>query len=168
MAELLAALGAISAVGTIVSEGTKLSREIHDYIRRVQSAEKDIKLIAHDVESTAMLLQQFEKNLKMEQETRVCSAEFYSMTDQSVYECRVVFKDIRAALPPMVFLESEYKDDAFKMKGREKIRWPFRNDKIAPLRANIDRLKVHLNSMLLVMRHARDIHERQLADEWVL
>lgn len=165
MAELLAALGAISAVGTIASEGTKLSREINDYIRKARSADKDIKLIAHDVESTAMLLQQFEKNLRMEQETRVCSAEFYSMTDQSVYDCRAVFKDIRASLPSVIFLERQPEDEDFKMKGREKIWWPFKHDKIAPLRANIDRLKIHLNSMLLVMRHARDLHERQLADQ---
>ena len=52
-----------------------------------------------------------------------------------------------------------------ELKGKEKLKWPFKQTRIALLRTDLDRLKSNLNLMMNVMKHARDIHEREVRDK---
>lgn len=70
MAEVIAILGVISSVVGVAAEGLKLSQTLNTYIESVKFAEKDIQGIARDVKHTAVVLNQFGENLKLEEKTR--------------------------------------------------------------------------------------------------
>ena len=67
MAEAILVLGVIGSVVGIAAEGVKLSQTLNTYIENVRYAEKEIKLMAREVKGTAIILAQFEENLKLEQ-----------------------------------------------------------------------------------------------------
>lgn len=70
MAEVIAILGVISSVVGVAAEGLKLSQTLNTYIESVKFAEKDVQGIARDVKHTAVVLNQFGENLKLEEKTR--------------------------------------------------------------------------------------------------
>ena len=69
MAEAIAVLGVISSVVGVAAEGFKLSQTLNTYIENYKYAEKEITGVASDVKGTAIILAQFEENLKLEQKT---------------------------------------------------------------------------------------------------
>ena len=70
MAEVIAVLGIISSVVGVAAEGLKLSQTLNTYTTNVKFAEKDIQGIARDVKHTAVVLNQFGENLKLEENSR--------------------------------------------------------------------------------------------------
>jgi predicted membrane-bound spermidine synthase len=168
MAEPVTVLGATGAVIQIASEGLKLSRAINDYIKRARLADEDIKEISHEVESTVILLQQFGTNLKLEEQTQVCSTDYYRATYSAVQDCETAFEEIEAILPPAILGGDDGENKTANIKTRDRVRWPFKQTKIAVLKAKLDRLKPQLNLMLLVMRHARELHESRIAHRYAI
>ena len=54
--------------------------------------------------------------------------------------------------------------ETYAMRGRDRIKWPFKQTRINLLRSDLDRLKSDLNLMITVIRHAREMQEKREAD----
>jgi hypothetical protein len=167
MAEVLIVIGAISSVMGIAAEGLKLSSTLNSCVEKVRSAGRDIKDVVQDVKSTAVLLQQFGENLRMEKEVRLFSTEYYDELSRCAKDCQSIFKELELVFPAAI--NSEDPDNKISaMRGRDKLKWSFRHTKVALLRTNLDRLKLQLNTMLVVMIHKRDLYKQQSTERYVL
>ena len=149
----------------IAAEGIKLSKTLNTFVGQVRFAEKEIKGIATDVESTSIVLKQYGENLKLESESMICSFEFFQNTTRALNACAMCFKDIDTLLKESAtVVENEGVDGTVKytMKTKNRIRWPWQQSKVAVLRSDLDRQKANLLLMLEVMKHARDRHEEAM------
>lgn len=68
MAEVVAAIGVVGSVASIAAEGFKLYRTLDTFVENVKGADNDVKCIANDVKDTAVVLNQLENNLRLEEE----------------------------------------------------------------------------------------------------
>ena len=64
----------------------------------------------------------------------------------------------------MVTQDEKGNSKNFEIKGRGRFKWPFKRSKIDLLQAHLERLKNGLKLMISGMRHARDLHKKDLYD----
>lgn len=91
----------VGIVGTtlgVAAEGLRISQTLHEFMENVRLADTDIKEVAADVSSTAVVLQQFEANLKLDEESMICTREFYKVTLENIEDYSEVFSSIDQAL----------------------------------------------------------------------
>lgn len=161
------AFGIVGAAIGVAAEGLRLSQTLHEFVENVRLADTDIKEVADDVASTAVVLQQFEASLKLDEESMICTREFYKVTSENIEDCSAVFASIDKALQKSIKaikdapIASGSVDQVLELRKRDKFWWPFNKPKIENHRRNLDRLKANLNLKMQVMAHAREIHERQ-------
>lgn len=166
MAEVFGIVGA--AVG-VAAEGLKLSQTLYEFVENVRLADTDIKKVADDVSSTVVVLQQFEASLKLDEESMICTREFYKVTSENIDGCSAVFASIDKALQKSIRAMKDAPtagssfDQGFELRKWDKFLWPFNKPRVENLRRDLDRLKINLNLKMQVMAHAREIHERQKA-----
>lgn len=169
MAEVFGIVGA--AVG-VAAEGLRLSQTLYEFVENVRLADTDIKEVADDVSSTAVVLQQFEASLKLDEESMICTSEFYKVTSENIESCSAAFASIDKALQKSIKAVKDAPatngnvDQVFELRKRDRFWWPFNKQRVENHRRNLDRLKANLNLKMQVMAHAREIHERQKASRY--
>lgn len=96
----------------------------------------------------------------------VCKPELYESAFSHVRECDTIFKEIDGALAQPSDRDEEDKISLQipDLKRRERFKWPFKRSRISLLQSDLDRLKANLNLMISVMRHARDLYEKEVLD----
>lgn len=151
------AFGIVGAAIGVAAEGLRLSQTLYEFVENVRLADTDIKEVADDVSSTAVVLQQFETSLKLDEESIPCTREFYKVTSENIEGCSTAFASIDKALQRSIKVIK----DTPAANGY--LRWPFHKQRIENHRRNLDRLKANLNLKMQIMAHARKIHERQKA-----
>jgi hypothetical protein len=165
MAEVIAALGVVASVAQLADYGFKLSVKLYTFGESVYTADKSIKIISNDVSLTSTVLNELCRVLESDEE-HVVSNNALEATRHAVDECLVVFQQLNDALDKslgnMGMLEKL--DRKTKVKrgtvALEKLKWPFKQNKMELLRSNLDRLKASLTLMLQVLSYARDVSSR--------
>jgi len=162
MAEVIAALGIVASVAQLADFGFKLSVKLFTFSKAVASADTSIKEISNDVSLTSTVLKELCQILKAD-ESHVVSENAIEATSQTVKECLSIFEQLNDALDKSLenlgLLESKGKAKRGKV-ALEKLKWPFKQNKMEFLRSNLDRLKASLTLMLQVLSYARDISNR--------
>ncbi|PGG95407.1 hypothetical protein AJ79_10081 [Helicocarpus griseus UAMH5409] len=74
------------------------------------------------------------------------------------------FRDISQEMESTVILLQQFGDnlkleEQSQYQKRDRVRWAFKQPRISVLTTKLDRHKTHLNFMLVVMRHARDLEK---------
>jgi hypothetical protein len=165
MAEVIAALGVVASVAQLADYGFKLSVKLYTFGESVYTADRSIKIISNDVSLTSTVLNELCRVLEFDEE-HVVSNNALEATRHAVDECLAVFQQLNDALDKslgnMGMLE--------KLNGKtkvkrgtvalEKLKWPFKQNKMELLRSNLDRLKASLTLMLQVLSYARDVSSR--------
>jgi len=164
MAEVLAALAVVASVAQLADYGFKLSVKLFNFSEVVSSADKSIAGISSDVSLTSTVLKELCQIIK-EDESRVVSEGALIATAQTVKDCLSIFEELEAALDKSVgVLAGGGSDGKGKASKRrivgEKLKWPFKQQKMELLRSNLDRLKASLTLMLQVLSYARDVSNR--------
>jgi hypothetical protein len=165
MAEVIAALGVVASVAQLADCGFKLSVKLYTFSEAVYTADKSLKAISNDVSITSTVLKELCRIIETDEE-HVVSNNALEATKQTVDECLAVFEQLNDALDKglenMGLLEKS--DVKSKVKrgtiALEKLKWPFKQNKIELWRSNLDRLKASLALMLQVLSYARDISRR--------
>lgn len=166
------AFGIVGAAIGVAAEGLRLSQTLYDFVENVRLADTDIKEVADDVSSTAIVLQQFEASLKLDEESMICTREFHKVTSENIEGCSAAFASIDKALQKSIKAIRDIPaangnvDQVFELRKRDKFWWPFHKQRVENHRRNLDRLKANLNLKMQVMAHAREIHERQKASRY--
>lgn len=162
MAEVVALLGIVASVAQLADFGFKLSVKLFTFSKAVASADVSIKDISNDVSLTSTVLKELSQILQTD-DSRVVSENAVEATSQTVKECLWIFEQLNDALDKSLgnlgLLETKGK----AKRGRvalEKLKWPFKQNKMELLRSNLDRLKASLTLMLQVLSYARDISSR--------
>lgn len=165
------AIGIVGAAVGIAAEGLRLSQTLYEFVEKARLADADIKEIADDVKSTAIVLEQFGASLKLDEESMICSKEFYRVTSENIQDCSQAFISIDKALQKSIKavkdvpLTEASDDRVYELRKRDKFWWSFKQTRVEKLRSNLERLKANLNLKMQVMAHAREVHERQLASK---
>jgi hypothetical protein len=162
MAEVIATLGIVASVAQLADFGFKLSVKLYTFSNAVASADTSIKEISNDVSLTSTVLKELCQILQAD-ESHVVSENALEATSQTVKECLLIFEQLNDALDKSLgnlgMLENKGKAKRGKV-ALEKLKWPFKQNKMELLRSNLDRLKASLTLMLQVLSYARDISSR--------
>jgi hypothetical protein len=165
MAEVIAALGVVASVAQLADYGFKLSVKLYTFGESVYTADKSIKTISNDVSLTSTVLKELCLIIESDEE-HIVSNNALEATRHTVDECLAIFQQLNDALDKslgnMGMLEKL--DGKTKVKrgsvALEKLKWPFKQNKMELLRSNLDRLKASLTLMLQVLSYARDVSSR--------
>lgn len=162
MAEVVAAIGVVASVAQLADFGFRLSLKLFTFSKAVASADSSIKDISNDVSFTSTVLKELCQILQ-DDESHVVSENAVEATSQTVKECLVIFEQLNEALDKSLanlgMLENKGKANRGKV-ALEKLKWPFKQNKMELLRSNLDRLKASLTLMLQVLSYAQDISSR--------
>lgn len=153
------AVGLIASVASLADFGFKLSVKLFTYGQAMVNADKSIKDISNDISLTSTVLQELSGILKAG--SSIISAPAVSATENTVQECLSVFKELEAVLESSWTPFKEVNQKSARVeRGLERMKWPFKQNKLEPLRANLDRLKASLTLMLQVLSYGQDIQNR--------
>ena len=163
MAEAIAIIGLLSSVGSLVEQSSKLYKQIDTIAEGIKNADNQSKKVAHSVRSTCQILKQLQRNLESEKEVKACNDEFYADVELRVGECKQVFKELDSALRKAVpELPQDLTDlEAFLIRRRDQVTWPFRQPKLVAITIEIDRLKADLNTQIVLMIHTQTTQARR-------
>jgi hypothetical protein len=162
MAEVIATLGVVTSVAQLADYGFKLSVKLYNFSEAIYTADKSIKTISNDVSLTSTVLKELCIIIESDEE-HIVSNNALEATRHTVDECLAIFQQLNDALDKslgnMGMLEKL--DGKTKLKrgtvAFEKLKWPFKQNKIELLGSNLDRLKASLTLMLQVLSYARDV-----------
>jgi hypothetical protein len=162
MAEAIAAIGVVASVAQLADFGFRLSVKLFAYSKAVASADTSIKDISNDVSLTSTVLKELCQILQSD-ESHVVSENAVEATSQTVKECLLVFEQLNDALDKSLANLGVGQSNGKAKRGLvalEKLKWPFKQNKMELLRSNLDRLKASLTLMLQVQSYARDLSNR--------
>ncbi|TVY32320.1 hypothetical protein LOCC1_G007871 [Lachnellula occidentalis] len=166
MAEAIAAIGIVASVVQLADFGFKLSVKLFTFSKAVASADTSIQDISNDVSLTSTVLSELSQILQAD-ESHVVSENALETTRQTVKECMSIFEQLDHALDRSLRNLGILENKGKAKRGRvalEKLKWPFKQNKMELLRSNLDRLKASLALMLQVLSYAREISSRKAAD----
>ncbi|TVY14541.1 hypothetical protein LARI1_G007302 [Lachnellula arida] len=166
MAEAIAAIGIVASVVQLADFGFKLSVKLFTFSKAVASADTSIQEISNDVSLTSTVLSELCQILQAD-ESHVVSENALEATRQTVNECMSIFEQLDDALDRSLRNLGMLEEKGIARRGRvalEKLKWPFKQNKMELLRSNLERLKASLALMLQVLSYAREISSRKAAD----
>ena len=162
MAEVIAALGVVASVAQLADFGFKLSVKLFTFSKAVASADTSIKEISNDVSLTSTVLKELCQILQAD-ESRVVSENAFEATNRTVKECLAIFEQLNDALDKSLgnlgMLENKGKAKRGKV-ALEKLKWPFKQNKMELLKSHLDSLKASPTLMLQVLSYGRDLSSR--------
>jgi len=74
-----------------------------------------------------------------------------------------MFDEIDADFAEFV-LDEKGEKEIVELKGKGRVRWTLKRTRITWRRSELDRLKINLNLMISVIKHARDLYEKEFLD----
>ncbi|KPI35417.1 uncharacterized protein AB675_11726 [Cyphellophora attinorum] len=146
MAEVI---GIVAAVFQIADLGARLSVKLYTFSHKVKHAKNSVEAISKDISMTGNVLRQLGTELKKEEYAKLCTAEALKAAQSLVDECHGVFSDIDAAMgnannPAGI-------GGKVVMSFKNRLRFPYVQQQVEALQANLDRLKNSLLVMLNVL-----------------
>lgn len=162
MAEVVAALGVVASVAQLADFGFRLSIKLLTFSNAIASADTSVKGISNDVSLTSAVLKELYRILQ-EDDSHIVSDNAIEATSQTVKECLSIFEQLSDALDKSFANLGVLENKGKAKRGRialEKLKWPFKQNKMELLRSNLDRLRSSLTLMLQVLSYARDISNR--------
>jgi len=140
MAEVL---GIVTAIGSIVTCGFKLSRTIADAADEFGAAGTRVRSIAIDTKAVAVSLRQIRSRLRSKD--RPLSQRAVEVLREIVTQCRTDIDEIEACLMPLIAKAGEV------LSRKQRFRWLFAKSKIAGKQAALNSLKLTLSLFIHTM-----------------
>jgi hypothetical protein len=150
MAEIV---GLITAIGTIVAAGFKITRAIGAIRDDLGAATASIKAIAADTNFVTMILGQIRDRISS---NHVTDSDTLKILGEIVSRCRTDIEEIERLLLPLIGTKGKLKGTFSK---RQRIRWLFAKSKICSQLAALGSLKLTLSLF---------IHTVQLSDGYTI
>lgn len=145
MAEMV---GLVTAIGTIIGTGYKITKAIAKAREDIGAAEASVQAIATDTAFVTMILGQIRDRLNS---IRVIEVETLKILEGILLQCKTDIDAIEKTLLPII---ANVKHGGFKSK-RQRIRFLFARSKLCTQRATLGSLKLTLSLF---------IHTLQLSD----
>ncbi|KAK6366967.1 hypothetical protein LTS17_010518 [Exophiala oligosperma] len=138
-------LGVAASVIQIADLGARLSVKLFTFSRKIKSADKSIDSISQEIAATGAVLKQLGNELSKDENVELCSKEALATTKGLVDRCMDVFNDLNSSL------DGHFSSNSIVAGWKQRLKFPFLEDQIQLLRANLERLKSSLLVMLNVL-----------------
>ncbi|CZT15071.1 uncharacterized protein RCC_12286 [Ramularia collo-cygni] len=143
MAEIF---GTAASVVQVAEAGLSLATTLYTYAQSVKGAEEDIKRVARDVKLLAKVLQQLHQQIQGNGRVQTCTEEAVHDLEEVLVGCKEAFGEVNE-----VFIKSHSGRSTLSMT--DKLKWPLRSNKLAALRANLEKLNTTLLLILSVLAY---------------
>ncbi|KAF7189076.1 hypothetical protein HII31_09498 [Pseudocercospora fuligena] len=136
---------AIAAI-ELAEIGFSIAETFHEYAKGVNSSQKQIRNIGHEVDNTSKVLKQANLQLDIGQQSRLYSEEGRATAHSALDGCRQVFDNLKLFLDGVV----KYRPDGrVSVKTIEK--WPLKSSELEQSRRDLERCKSTLQLSLMVV-----------------
>ena len=160
MAEVV---GIVAAVFQIADLGGRLSIRLYAFSHQVKHAKESVENISKDVAVTGTVLQQLGNELKREEYAKLCTAEALKAAQSLVDQCHGVFTDIQTAIEGQT--SGNGLGGKAVMSFKNKLKFPYMQQQVEALQANLDRLKNSLLVMLNVIVLAGQLKRSETSND---
>ena len=152
MAEPFSTIAAAISLG---AEGVKLVKAIRTLVHEVRGASDEASATVKELESTVSVLDQFTKNVELEQANQVLFKNFFEEVQGTIKDCNDVFLVLRntleRAIPGILDFEGDPQD--FVARKRDSFKWPFIRPEIISTQNRLRRVKIELQLKSTVVVH---------------
>lgn len=145
-------IGAITTVASLASQALGIAKALHTFIQEVANADAEAKRIVDDLNMTSTILDQFKKNLEVEQKRPLLDPPFYTAIHNRIADCDAIFIELSIVLEdaaPGVLAPGVQVDE--HIRKRDKVAWPFTRTAILAIHSRLGMVKSDFQTQGLLM-----------------
>lgn len=150
----MAEVGAIASVIAIAQLGVNLSIGLYSIADTIGSANKDVRRIAKDIALFSAVLKDLGTTLERAKSSGLYRKDAFDTAQAIVKECEVVFQEIQKKSTMSTNVERPLERN-IALPTLERLKWVFRKERVASLRASLESLK----TTILILLHVMSIAE---------
>jgi len=140
----------------IADIGGKLSVKLFTYLRKVKNANRSIDALSQDIAATGAVLKQLGETLSNDDSLKVCSQEAIDVAKTLVKDTKKVFTDLEKLIDGNERSDSNFLQN---VSFWQRLKYPFLQQQIEQVQANLERLKSSLLVILNVLIFAEQLRK---------